>query len=89
MTTPAYIANPTDHPAWRGNTYATGYGRPWMAPTNDQERLGHLQALYGALCVVKTMAAGLGTATDDYETSIQGLLERVSGEKRAILEGCK
>ena len=88
MTTPAYIATPTDHPAWRGNTNAS-QNRAWMAPTTDQERLGRLQALGAALEVAKAIAAGLGTATDDYETSIECVIDRVSGEKMAILEGGK
>ena len=88
MTTPEYIATPHQPPHHRGNTNAS-QERPWYGPTNDQERLGTLQALGAALSVARAIASGLGTKTDDYETSIRCVLDRVSGEKRAILEGCK
>lgn len=88
MTTPAYIANPKQPPHHRGNTYATGCDRPWYPPMKDQRRVGQLDALYGSLCAARSIAGGLGTATDDYETSIRCLLDRVSAEKCAILDGC-
>jgi len=88
MTTPEYIANPKDHPAHRGNT-SESQARPWYPPMKDQRRVGQLDALYGALCSARSIAGGLGMATDDYETSIRCVLDRVSAEKRAILEGCK
>ena len=88
MTTPEYIANPHQPPHHRGNTNAS-QGRPWFGPENDQQRLGQLQALYGALCVAHTIALGLGTATDDYETTILCLLDRATKERRAIMDGGK
>ena len=35
MTTPEYIANPQQPPHHRGNTYGSGYNRPWFGPVVD------------------------------------------------------
>ena len=87
--TAAHIANPHQPPHHRGNTYATGYDRPWYAPTDDLDRANLLSQLDGALLYAQQIAKSLGTETDDYETSIVCVRGRAKSERRAILEGCR
>ena len=89
MTTPVYITDPKQPPHHRGNTYSTGYDRPWFGPVDDAERAQKLTEMIGALSVAMAPAGVLGTATDDYATSIQCIIERAQQERRTITEGCK
>ena len=89
MTTPKYVTTPQQPPHHRGNTYASGYDRPWFGPGDDAERAQKLTEMIGALSVAMAPATVLGTATDDYATSIQCIIERAQQERRMITEGSK
>ena len=88
MTTPDYIANPQQPPHHRGNTEPS-YSRPWFISLEESERVNRLSEMIGALSVAMAPAGSLGTATDDYATSIQCIIERAQQERRTIIEGCK
>lgn len=92
MTTPEYIAKPKDHPAHRGNTYATGCDRPWYPATPEyNERADKLLELRGSLIGALAISKGLlsGSQLGEYQTTIECMLKRIMDERRAILEGCK
>ena len=89
MPTPEYIKSPKQPPHHRGNTYASGYDRPWFGPVDDAERVLMLAQLEGALLGAQLIAQQLGQHPRDYEITIRCLREDARKERRTITEGSK